>query len=85
MAAKRAMTFILGDDGDPYKQLAMAVIWRAAEDTRAGDPLARAWLSSSAAAYWYDALDLSPQFRAKLGALGASGEVYQLVLPGLAA
>jgi hypothetical protein len=30
-------------------------------------------------------LDLSPQFRAKLGALGASGGVYQLVLPALAA
>jgi hypothetical protein len=59
MATKRGLAHILGDDGSPYEQLVMAVIWRAAEDARAGDPLARAWLSSSAAAYWYDAVKTS--------------------------
>jgi hypothetical protein len=76
---------LLDGGGSSYKQFVTPVIWRAVEDARAGDPLVRAWLSSSAAVYWYDALGLSVEFRAKLGALGASVEVYQLVLPGLAA
>lgn len=74
---QRGITHILGGDGSPYQQLAMALLWRAAEDARDGDPLAAAWLRSDGAQYLYDALDISPMFQARLAALGPSGGVYQ--------
>lgn len=77
MAKKRAMAHILDDNGTPYEQLCCAVIYRAAEDARAGDAQAAAWLRSEGARCLYDALDLTPMFRARLKALGPPGAVYQ--------
>lgn len=77
MGKNRPIAHIMSDDGDPYQQLVMAVILRACEDARDGDREAAAWLRSDGAQYLYDALDISPMFRARLAALGPPGAVYQ--------
>lgn len=51
------------DRGDPWQALAGAVVLKAVQDARAGDPCAAAWLANEAMIY-LDALgvDLDPEY-----------------------